>query len=57
MGNIANKPLKIVPLAISGFLTWRIYNCPCDKLMACTFNSSMLLIGLLAAMTIFGFPI
>lgn len=50
-------PGKLVPLLISGFLTYRIYTCPCDTLMFCTKSSSLLLLGSLVVMTVVGWPL
>lgn len=49
--------LTLIPLTISGFITYRIAFCPCDCLMACTKASSLFLIGGLFLMTLVGFPI
>jgi hypothetical protein len=50
-------PGKTIPLLISGFLTYRIYTCPCEKLMACNKVSSVFLISSLLVMTLGGWPL
>lgn len=47
---------KIVPVLLSGYLTYTIAVCPCDELMKCTKGRSLMLITALALMTIFGWP-
>lgn len=57
MGALLNKPTKLPPFLVAAALTYRIYACPCDKLMSCTWTSSNVLLVTLLGMTLFGWPL
>jgi hypothetical protein len=53
---LINKPLKILPLVLIGFLGYKVYNCPCDKLLSCDKWVAGLAIGL-GLMIVVGYPL
>jgi hypothetical protein len=57
MSALLEEPLKILPFSMAAFITYRIYNCPCKRLMECTKTSSLILITALGAMLVFGYPL
>lgn len=54
---IINKPLKIFPLALTGYIFYAVYQCPCDKLLSCAKGPTLGALGVLAALVIFGYPL
>jgi len=57
MGALIAKPTKLLPFSVAALLTYRIYKCPCEALMSCTYASSLLLAGSLLVMTLAGYPL
>lgn len=53
---LVNKPLKVLPLLLVGILGYKVYNCPCDKLLNCDKWVSGLAVGL-GLMILLGYPL
>ena len=51
-----NTSNKIIPLMASGWLTFSIYMCPCETLLSCKKESSIIVLLSLLAMIVLEYP-
>jgi hypothetical protein len=48
---------KAVPLALSAYLTYKIYMCPCNTLFGCMKGQAVSLMAVIALMTVVEWPL
>ena len=54
---LVEKPLKILPLGLLSYLMYAVYACPCKELLSCKKVSTSVVLVILGAMVILGYPL